>query len=63
VEKAIVKALKFTVNNPRFKASDLQEWSTSRETVEKNLQRETESLVELPLYGVFTAILKTADKR
>jgi hypothetical protein len=53
------------LNNPQLKDDDIQEWSSSREVVERKLQPNTEVFVacEEPLTGIYCAVLKTADKR
>ncbi len=63
LEKRILQVLKFNLNNSTMKLDDLQEWSTSKDIVKKNLQPDKEVLVEVTSMGVYCAVLKSADKR
>lgn len=59
IERMIVDSLRFRFNNPKIKVDDILEWSTSEETVDKNLR---EGEIKLPLCGVFVAVKKELDK-
>lgn len=54
---------KHILNNPKLTDDDIQEWSSSKNQVLKNLVEEKEVFIECPMNGVYCAVLKTADKR
>lgn len=62
LEMAILAELRYQVRNLRLPLKRLNEWSTSREQVLKNL-RPDEVMVHLERYGVWCAILKGDDRR
>ncbi len=59
IERMIVDALRFRFNNPKIKVDDIQEWSTSEATVDKNLRDDEKKLT---CCGVYIAVKKALDK-
>jgi hypothetical protein len=59
-EKSLIRALKWELNNRKFKSENLLEWSTSEDAVRNNL-KESEGCIFV--LGVWCAFQKSCDLR
>ena len=62
LEREIVGEAKRLLNNPKLKMADLLEWSSSRATVQGNLEP-NDVMIEVPAFKVWAAFPKAADRR
>lgn len=62
LESEILRELRVTIKNSKFRLRDLSEWSNIKSVVQGNL-REDEVMVQLPDLGLWCAFPKEYDKR
>jgi len=62
IDRKILNELKVVARNPKIKNKDIMEWSTSEETVRKNL-REDEDYYNLKSLGVHVAVKKQTKQK
>ena len=62
LEREIVGDAKRLLNNPKLKLADVLEWSSSKSTVERNLEP-NDMMIEIPSLKLWAAFPKTTDRR